>query len=293
MIRSFFIVFIFIINIYADSSAYINITSNATNTTIYLDGKLIGTTPIKQYEVIPNKTIKLKATVDKNYFLKDIEATIKVKQNTIPTIKLTFKKAKAKIFLIGENAELYLNGKFIKQLKSHNRVITVDAQKDLKIKLKNGYKEIEIVKNIVSKSFIKIKYKLKNIPLDIRLYTISIGNLMWEDTKEAKNSPVTWEKADEYCKSLRLGRYENWRIPTIEQLELLYENNKDNLYNGYGGEFYWSSNRFQDRTKIWKYAKVISFKNGKIDKSIVEFEQGRIRCVREIADKNIKIKNKK
>ncbi len=268
---------------------YININSNAKNTMIYLDGKLIGKTPICQYEVMHNKDIKLKAKIDKNYFLKDIEATIKIKQKTIPTINLTFEKAKGEIFLVGEDGELYINNKFIKKLKSHNRNIILDAQKNLIIKIKNGYKEIVLAQDILANSFTEIKYKLIEIPLDIRLYALSIDNLMWEDTKEASNSAITWEKAFDYCKALDLGKYDDWEIPTIEQLELLYENNKDDLYNGFGGEFYWSSNRFKDKTKIWDYAKVKDFTEGKTKKSIIEFEKGRIRCVRNIIDENIEL----
>ena len=40
----------------------------------------------------------------------------------------------------------------------------------------------------VANDFLTIKYKLRNIPLDVRLYTTSFGTLMWEDTTKAKNS---------------------------------------------------------------------------------------------------------
>ncbi len=284
------ILLLFIFNtLNAKDTAYININSNATNTTIYLDGKLIGKTPIKQYEIIPNKEIKFKAKIDKRYFLKDINSIIKIKKNRIPTINLTFEKARGKIFLVGENGELYIDDKFIKNLDSSNRMIVLNAKDNIKIKIKDGYKEIEKVINIYANSYEEIKYKLKDIPLDIRLYTLTIDTLMWEDTKEASNSAITFEKAKDYCKSFELGGFEDWKIPTIEQLELLYKH-KDKLYNGFGGAFYWSSNRFQDKAKIWDYSMVKDFTEGKTKKSIIEFEQGRIRCVRDIIDENIKLK---
>jgi len=285
MTNSIFANNISITDIEKSDSSYININSNAKNTTIYIDNELAGKAPIKQYKVAPNKTISILAIIDKNYYVKNIETTIKVKKQTIPTLELNFTKAKAKVFFVGGDGELYINGKFIIFLSEETRVRELEAQENAKFYIQNGYKEIYIEKNIVANSFNKIEYKLKNIPLDIRLYTLSIDNLMWEDTKEAANSAMTWEQGYDYCKNYELAGLKDWSIPSIDQLDLLYKN-KDIIYNGFGGAFYWSSNRFQGKSKIWDYSLVKDFENGKTRKSIIEFEQGRIRCVR-IIDKHL------
>jgi len=41
-----------------------------------------------------------------------------------------------------------------------------------------------------------------------------IGDLMWE--KESKE--MNWDDGMEYAKNLRLGGYDDWRLPTIEEL---------------------------------------------------------------------------
>jgi len=276
-------------------TSYININSNSKNTTIYLDGKLIGKTPIKQLKVTPNVNLKLKAVIDKKYFLNDIDTIISIKDFTIPTYTLNFKKAKATVFFVGEDGELYVNGKFLKRLDIHNRTTKFDAQDKIKFHIINGYKEKKIVYDIYANDFLEIQYKLINIPLDVRLYTLSLGKLMWEDTKEAANSAVNWKKADKYCRELELGGFQDWVIPTIKQLEYLYDKDKEKIYNGIGGSFYWSNDRFQDRAKIWDYAYVKDFTEGETKKSILEFKKARVRCVRDILfkpDATIIIKKK-
>ena len=177
--------------------------------------------------------------------------------------------------------ELYINGKFLYKLNDSNRIVTVDAQKNLKIKIKNGYKERVIKKDIYANDFLTIKYKLRNIPLDVRLYTTSFGALMWEDTKKAKNNKMDWEKAVKYCRKLDIGQFGDWRLPTIDELADLYEN-IDKIYNGYSDKFYWSSDTYTDKTKTWEYSMVYNFAEDDETTAVKEFDGGSVRCVRDI-----------
>jgi len=267
--------------------AYVNINSNVIGTKVYIDGDFVGETPIKRYQVTPNKNYYLFALANKKLYKADIHRTINIKTTTIPSINLEFEKAQGKVFLVGGDGELYINGKFNKVLHARNRVFEVDAAKNIKFKIKDGYKEGVVYQDVYANSFNEIDYKMILIPLDIRLYTQTINNEMWEDTKKATNTPRKWEKAKKYCTNLRIGGFKDWHLPTIAELENLYKKHKSEIYNGFGGKFYWSNETKSGENNIWQYAKVLN-KDGEVRKSVEAFENGRVRCVR-IINKDLPI----
>ena len=46
-----------------------------------------------------------------------------------------------------------------------------------------------------------------------------IGDLMWENVANPDEHKMGWYDAMEYAKNLRLGGYDDWRLPTIEELK--------------------------------------------------------------------------
>ena len=48
--------------------------------------------------------------------------------------------------------------------------------------------------------------------------------LMW--VSKDNGVPINWPDAVEYCKNLRVGGYTDWRMPTIDELEGLYDKSK-------------------------------------------------------------------
>jgi len=284
MKKLLFVFVLFITTLFSNENrAFINIISNAEDTTIFLDGENIGKTPIKQYEVPPNKLIQLKAVVDKKYYTKDIDTEIKVNIHTIPTFDLKFTKATTQLFLVGDDAELYIDDTFIKELNDSNRVITVDADQKTNFKLVDGDARTNINQDVKADSIQTVNYKLKKIHKDVRVYTETINNLMWEDTKEAANTDINWIKAVAYCSDFEKGSYNDFRLPTIEELEELYEY-KDLIYNGFGGVIYWSSTTSKDDMNLWEYSHVKNFEDGTTRTAVKEFEKGRVRCVRDITE---------
>jgi len=284
MKKTLLVFVICIVTLFADENkAFINIISNAEETTILLDGKDIGKTPIKQYEVTPNQSLRLQAIVDKEYYTKDIDTQIKVNTHTIPTFDLKFTKKTTQLFLVGDDAELYIDGTFIKELNDSNRVITVQTDQRKNLKLEDGDARTNINKDVKANGIETVKYKLKMIHKDVRLYTETINNLMWEDTKEAENTDIDWIKAAAYCKDFEKGSYDDFRLPTIKELEELYEY-KDLIYNGFGGVIYWSSTTKKDDMNLWEYSQVINFEDGTSRAVVKEFEKGRVRCVRDITE---------
>lgn len=49
-------------------------------------------------------------------------------------------------------------------------------------------------------------------------------HLMW--SKYDNQGDITWHDAKKYCEHVILGRYEDWRMPTIKELETLYDPNE-------------------------------------------------------------------
>jgi Protein of unknown function (DUF1566) len=52
-------------------------------------------------------------------------------------------------------------------------------------------------------------------------WTDPATGLMWAGKDNGKN--VTWPEAGDYCKSLTLGGYSNWRLATVDELATIYD----------------------------------------------------------------------
>jgi hypothetical protein len=52
-------------------------------------------------------------------------------------------------------------------------------------------------------------------------WTDPATGLTW--TTEDNGSPVNWNQATAYCSNLRLGGYSDWRLPTIDELQGIYD----------------------------------------------------------------------
>ena len=51
---------------------------------------------------------------------------------------------------------------------------------------------------------------------------------MWARTDNGTD--IDWPSADAYCEKLPLAGYSDWRLPTIDELETLYDPNVDARY---------------------------------------------------------------
>ena len=65
--------------------------------------------------------------------------------------------------------------------------------------------------------------KLVKIPLSdtAPTWTDPAAGLMW--TKTDNGSDVDWNQASNYCANLQLGGYSGWRLPTIDELQGIYD----------------------------------------------------------------------
>lgn len=68
--------------------------------------------------------------------------------------------------------------------------------------------------------------------------------LTWQDDNETNTSLKTFVEAEAYCQNLRIGSYEDWRIPSITELFTIVDNEKFNAatyYQYVNPASYWSS----------------------------------------------------
>ena len=278
---------IFVVSCFGSEFAYININSNVKDTIILLNNEQIGTTPIANYKIEAYKDYNLTAIANKTYYTNDIKKNINLTKDQLKTYQLKFEKADATIVFIGEPAELYINGKFKRYLKTSNRTVTLKADPKVNIKLINKNDDLLTIKqDITANSKTTIQYKLIKTNNDIKLYTTFIDNDMWEDRKENVLTVSDWKKANIYCHLLELGGFHDWELPTIQQMDNLYKN-KEKIYNGFSKGFYWTKTMKESDNALWKYAYIKYFDTGETKYSVKEITKGNVRCVRVIKKDSI------
>ncbi len=105
--------------------------------------------------------------------------------------------------------------------------------------------------------------------------------LSWQDNRSATSEKVTYEEAEKFCENLKAGKYNNWRMPTLQELSSIVDYTKYNpaILDGFssgGSVYYWSSTPYiGDSDKVWG----INFKTGATDANGKNYTR-HIRCVR-------------
>ncbi|RLA69321.1 MAG: DUF1566 domain-containing protein [Epsilonproteobacteria bacterium] len=105
--------------------------------------------------------------------------------------------------------------------------------------------------------------------------------LTWQDNRFVESERVTYAQAEKLCKELRLGKHNDWRIPTIRELLSIIDYKKYDpaILDGFSvddASYYWSSTQYMgDPDKVWG----IDFKDGAADANGKAYDR-RIRCVR-------------
>ncbi len=103
-------------------------------------------------------------------------------------------------------------------------------------------------------------------------------NLMWQDNATGK--VAKWKIAIKRCEELTLAKYNDWRLPNINELESIVKREYSPfIVDGFKQiQFvrYWSSSSLVG-TKAW-YA---DFKDGHINNSVKKKYENQVRCVRD------------
>lgn len=114
------------------------------------------------------------------------------------------------------------------------------------------------------------------------IFTDKSSGLIWQDNYDAKNIKKDWNGAKKYCQNLSLGGYDDWFLPTAEQLLTMTDKSKYNPSIKKGIENitssnYWSSSPF---ASSGSHAWLVDFKygnssyDGKAGKSYVRCARG-------------------
>jgi hypothetical protein len=123
--------------------------------------------------------------------------------------------------------------------------------------------------------------------------TAVIGSLMW--TIEPNGQNINWEAANKYCQGVRLGGYSDWRLPTIDELQAVYDANATTTFRiksplQLKSCCLWSSTILVedgDKRRLFepsRYAWGLYFDSGGVRYySAMNFTDGQVLCVRPAA----------
>lgn len=108
-------------------------------------------------------------------------------------------------------------------------------------------------------------------------------DLMWEDTPHVREAKIRQPRAKVYCNELKLGGFEDWRLPTIHELLTIidYTRISPAILRAFSyvedESFYWTKTHVADEDDaFWG----VNFKRGYSSKAS-EYYDRYVRCVRD------------
>ena len=125
--------------------------------------------------------------------------------------------------------------------------------------------------NLFSSNFIKSE----NIVIDIS------KNMMWQDNSDNLSYKTTWIMSKEYCATLSLNGYTDWRLPNIKELQTVVDIREKNIAINKEFKFtvpssYWSNSAdITNKTKSW----YVGFETGATYRDSKDYDCY-VRCIR-------------
>ena len=105
-------------------------------------------------------------------------------------------------------------------------------------------------------------------------------SLLWQDAAINEDASVTFKEATNYCKFLKIDNYNDFRLPTLNELQTLVNyNNFDSAildgFNHVASTTYWTTTRFVDQNDaVW----TINFEKGSRNTKAIYYDR-HFRCV--------------
>jgi len=103
---------------------------------------------------------------------------------------------------------------------------------------------------------------------------ISDGWRYLEAAPVDKEFRSNWNNANQQCTQLNINGFTGWRLPTREELDLMYKNLKQKGLGGFDNNWYWSSSQ-EDNANAWRQ----NFDNGRQSANLKR-DPNRVRAVR-------------
>jgi hypothetical protein len=108
----------------------------------------------------------------------------------------------------------------------------------------------------------------------------SATGLSW--TAKDNGSNVNYTQAGEYCSSLKLGGFSDWRLPTIDELEPLYDRSVSKPYKAKGplelGDACFWSGSMNPAGEVWTF--YFTYGGRSLTRATGHSSYGRALCVR-------------
>ena len=105
--------------------------------------------------------------------------------------------------------------------------------------------------------------------------------LVWQDNVAVEGKEMLFSEANSYCKKLSLSEAEDWRLPTVHELQSIvdltqYDPAIQRGFHFVASESYWSSTLYaDDKDRAWD----VNFKSGSTEHNRHSYDFY-VRCVR-------------
>lgn len=144
----------------------------------------------------------------------------------------------------GEEKEVKEEEEKIRKENEERRLKVEELARQLGIR--TGMTEEELKYSSIDKDgYIELSYPIGNIHMIEKSY----------------NKFNSFEEAQKYAQELTLGGFKDWRIPTFEELEIIYKIRNLCRINIYYGAIYFSSTIIHDRTSSYYYCGLGSYRD--------------------------------
>jgi len=106
---------------------------------------------------------------------------------------------------------------------------------------------------------------ISTVSFSIEIFEDNESGLMWQDNYDTKYLQKDWDGAMLYCNELKLGGYDDWRLPVVKELiQILSIKPRDGgMRKGFkymgGSGYYWSSSVHESNEA---FAWMMNFKRG-------------------------------
>lgn len=178
-------------------------------------------------------------------------------------------RLEAAIKLDPSQASLYFNlGEVYRRSGAHEKAREHYQQA---VKIEPTYAKAREALKLVSG---QTKHRSRFVDQDEGIVVDSQTRLMWQ--KEDDGDMRTLQESKDYCRSLTLGGYSDWRLPSIDELRTVSEHWNEIFIKTKGDEPYWSSTVMENPTPLpadspMRYAAKVLFSDGQVNQYFVHY----------------------